>query len=74
MKVLSIDYGAKKVGLAISDELAMVSAKLPVLRADSDEEKIEGLIPKCYTFWHAIELGRKRYATVERSKKLHKFV
>lgn len=44
MKVLSVDYGKKKVGLAISDETGMVSAKLPVLRVNKERDKIDGLI------------------------------
>lgn len=43
MKVLAVDFGEKKVGLAVSDELGMVTAKLPVLFAKKNKYKLEGL-------------------------------
>ncbi len=42
-KVLGVDYGDKKIGLAISDELGMVTAKLPVLHIHKKEDKIDGI-------------------------------
>ncbi|MBP9758475.1 Holliday junction resolvase RuvX [Candidatus Dojkabacteria bacterium] len=44
MKVLAIDYGDKKTGLAISDEMGIVTTKLPVLFAQNEKHKIDGLI------------------------------
>lgn len=43
MKVLAVDYGDKKTGLAISDELGIVTTKLPVLFSHKEKHKIEGL-------------------------------
>jgi putative holliday junction resolvase len=42
-KVLAIDYGLKKIGLAISDELAMVTAKLPVLHVRRHQDALDGV-------------------------------
>lgn len=44
MKILSIDYGESKIGLAISDETASVSARLPILFAENEDQKIRGVI------------------------------
>ena len=44
MQVLSIDYGRKKIGLAISDETKTIAAKLPVLKVKNKQEAIEGII------------------------------
>lgn len=44
MKVLAIDYGDKKTGLAISDEMGIVTTKLPVLFSQKEKHKIDGLI------------------------------
>lgn len=35
MKVLAIDYGEKRIGLAISDELGLIAAPMPVLEVKS---------------------------------------
>jgi putative holliday junction resolvase len=43
-KVLAIDYGSRKIGLAISDELGMVTAKLPVLHIKRRQDAFDGLI------------------------------
>lgn len=43
MKVLAVDYGEKKTGLAISDELGVVTTKLPVLFADKQALRLDGL-------------------------------
>ncbi|MBD3363534.1 Holliday junction resolvase RuvX [Candidatus Dojkabacteria bacterium] len=43
MKVLAVDYGEKKIGLAISDELGIASVKLPVLQVKHERDKMEGI-------------------------------
>lgn len=42
-QILAIDYGTKKVGLAISDETKTIAGKLPLLRVNDDSEAIEGI-------------------------------
>lgn len=42
-KVLAVDYGTKKIGLAISDELGMVTAKLPVLHIRRKQDALDGI-------------------------------
>jgi len=42
-KTLAVDYGKKKFGLAISDELEMVTAKLPILWIKKQRDMIDGL-------------------------------
>jgi putative Holliday junction resolvase len=42
--VLAIDYGTRKIGLAISDETELVSSILPTLFVKSDEETLQGII------------------------------
>lgn len=44
MKILAIDFGDKKIGLAISDELGMVCTKLPVLFIQKERDKLDGTI------------------------------
>lgn len=40
MKIISVDYGTKKIGLAISDELCMVSEKLPVIKTSKVNDQL----------------------------------
>jgi putative Holliday junction resolvase len=42
--VLAIDYGTRKIGLAISDETELVSSILPTLFVKNDEETLQGII------------------------------
>ncbi|MCA9385904.1 Holliday junction resolvase RuvX [Candidatus Dojkabacteria bacterium] len=44
MRVIAIDHGERKIGLAISDEMGMVTTTLPVLQAKKDRDKIEGVV------------------------------
>ena len=44
MKVLGIDYGTKRIGIAISDPLGIVATGQPTLDADNALEKIKKLI------------------------------
>lgn len=44
MKILAIDYGEKKIGLAHSDELGIVAAKLPVLFVKKAKDRIDGVV------------------------------
>lgn len=43
MKVLAIDYGERKTGLALSDELGVVTMRLPVLFTEKESHKLEDL-------------------------------
>lgn len=43
MKVLAIDYGERKTGLALSDELGVVTMRLPVLFTEKETHKLEDL-------------------------------
>ncbi len=43
MKTLAIDYGEKRIGLAISDELGIASAPLPILNVRSDKESLKAI-------------------------------
>ncbi len=43
-QILAIDYGKKKIGLAMSDETKQISGKLPLLRVNSDKEAVEGIM------------------------------
>jgi putative Holliday junction resolvase len=43
MKVLAIDYGERKTGLALSDELGVVTMRLPVLFTQKEAHKLEDL-------------------------------
>lgn len=44
MKVLSIDYGTKYLGLAVSDELEIIATTLPHLVAKGKNPKFEGIM------------------------------
>ena len=44
MKTLAIDFGEKRIGLAISDELGISSAPLKTIHVRSDEESIKEII------------------------------
>ena len=48
MKTLAVDFGEKRIGLAISDELGISSAPLGTIKVRSDEESIKEII-KAYT-------------------------
>ena len=43
MRIMAIDYGQKKVGIAMSDELGVISQPLMTLRAKSQKEFIKRL-------------------------------
>src|SRR6478672_7419375 len=43
MRVLALDHGTKRVGLAISDELGMIAQPLTFLPAEPIAELLEGL-------------------------------
>ncbi len=47
MKYLGIDYGRKRIGLAISDFTAMISMPLDVIRVSSKKETIEAIREVC---------------------------
>ena len=47
MKILAIDHGTRKVGLAISDETGLVAARLPVLLVKNMDEACEGVQQIC---------------------------
>lgn len=42
-KILAIDYGMRNIGLAASDELGIIAARLPGLKVKTQEEAIEGV-------------------------------
>jgi putative Holliday junction resolvase len=41
--ILAIDYGTRKIGLALSDETNKFAGTLPVLKVKNDNEGIEGI-------------------------------
>ncbi len=41
MKILAIDYGEKRIGLAISDELGIIASPMPVLKVFSLADAIQ---------------------------------
>lgn len=43
MKILAVDFGRKRTGLAACDELGITTRLLPVLRQDSPERTLESL-------------------------------
>lgn len=43
MRIMAIDYGQRKVGIAMSDELGVISQPLMTLRAKSQKEFIKRL-------------------------------
>ncbi len=47
MKYLGIDYGRKRIGLAISDFTAMISMPLDVIRVRSKKETIDAIREVC---------------------------
>jgi putative holliday junction resolvase len=44
LSILAVDYGKRKIGLAISDETNTIASKLPVLFVKIDTEIIEGIL------------------------------
>jgi putative Holliday junction resolvase len=42
-KILAIDYGRKKIGLAVSDETNTIAEKLPILKVKNQKEAVEGI-------------------------------
>lgn len=44
MKILAIDYGTKRIGLAISDELEMLARELAILSPTEFWDKIQDLV------------------------------
>lgn len=45
-KVLAVDWGARRVGLALSDETRTLATPLPVLRAAGGEEVIRAIVSR----------------------------
>lgn len=43
-QILAIDYGERKIGLALSDETNTIAGRLPVLLVKNDDEAIEGIV------------------------------
>ena len=43
MRILAVDYGRRRVGLAVSDELGFAASGLPTVRADSRSSAIESV-------------------------------
>ncbi|HEX9805048.1 MAG TPA: Holliday junction resolvase RuvX [Candidatus Dojkabacteria bacterium] len=43
-QILAIDYGKRKIGLALSDEDKIFAAPLPMMLVKSDDEAVEGII------------------------------
>ncbi len=43
MRILGIDYGSRRVGLAISDALGLAAHGLPTVENDSEEELLDAL-------------------------------
>ncbi len=46
MKILGVDYGSKRVGLAISDELGMLARELEVVDSKKCLERIKELLER----------------------------
>jgi putative holliday junction resolvase len=44
MKTLAIDYGKRHIGLAISDEIGIIAAKLPGLEVKDDAEALNKIM------------------------------
>jgi len=44
MNILSIDYGTRNIGLALSDETEIVAAKLPHLKVRNQKELEDGIL------------------------------
>lgn len=43
-QILAIDYGARKIGIAVSDETGTIAGKLPQLFVKNDDEAVEGIV------------------------------
>ncbi len=43
-KILSIDYGTKKFGLALSDESQLIASRLPLMKVKNEEEALAKLV------------------------------
>ncbi len=43
MRVLGIDYGGRRIGLAISDPMGMIAHGLPTLKNESEEQVLKAL-------------------------------
>ena len=44
-RILSIDYGDRKIGLAVSDPLKIIAGPLDTLRVRSMEEAVNSIVP-----------------------------
>jgi len=44
MKILAIDHGTKKIGLAISDELGITARPLPVVYVKNEKQAIDKVV------------------------------
>lgn len=44
MKTLAIDYGKRHIGIAISDEIGIIAAKLPGLEVKNDNEALNKIL------------------------------
>ncbi len=44
MKILAIDHGTKRIGLAISDELGITAKALPVLKVKNEKQALQKIL------------------------------
>lgn len=44
MKILAIDYGTKRIGLAVSDELGITASPLPVLKWQNENQAVSEIL------------------------------
>lgn len=44
MKILAIDHGTKRIGLAVSDELGITARALPVLKVKNEKQALQKIL------------------------------
>lgn len=47
MRIIGIDYGKSKIGLALSDQTGFIASPLDCIRAESQKKALEAVSEKC---------------------------